>query len=77
MNMGPSQPEDAMSNSRAAGVAWLSQNKQPGEYQQNDNFKMQDKPNQGQQMGNNGSGGIMWVSAQNKNNEEEDNTSNQ
>lgn len=29
-------------------------------------------------MGNNGSGGIMWVSAQNKNNnEDEDNTSNQ
>ena len=48
MNMGPSQPEDGMSNGRGAGVAWLSQqNKQTSEYQQNDKFKMQDKPNPG------------------------------
>ena len=77
MNMGPSQPEDAMSNGRGAGVAWLSQNKQPNDLQQNDQYSMQDKANQRQQMANNGSSGIMWVSAQNKNgNEEEDNTSN-
>ena len=67
-----------MSNGRGAGVAWLSQqNKQGSEFQQNDNFKMQDKPNPGPPMNSNGSGGIMWVSQNKNNNEEEDNTSNQ
>ena len=33
MNMGPNEPEDAMSNGRGAGVAWLSQqNKQSSEF---------------------------------------------
>ena len=33
MNMGPNQPEDAMSNGHGAGVAWLSQqNKQSSDF---------------------------------------------